>query len=172
MFGESYSSSNYCHVQYIFRFVRSYVWNLPLFLVCVYFSLTYYWYHTSFSPYRLPVSHRIFFSYRLPMSHTCFNQLVLPPYKSRKILKHKILTAIQNAEGFGLEWLNGLTRVQWSCFSCKSGILTQNCIVRTTLKSARFWGWSGSCSFGADSHFFSWAPDVVWRPWSLKNTWL
>ncbi|PVD29768.1 hypothetical protein C0Q70_09025, partial [Pomacea canaliculata] len=39
----------------------------------------------------------------LPMSHTCFNQLVLPPYKTRKILKHKILTAIQNAEGFGLE---------------------------------------------------------------------
>ncbi|XP_076467951.1 putative E3 ubiquitin-protein ligase HECTD2 [Babylonia areolata] len=39
----------------------------------------------------------------LPMSHTCFNQLVLPPYKSRKVLKQKILTAIQNAEGFGLE---------------------------------------------------------------------
>ncbi|KAL8601284.1 putative E3 ubiquitin-protein ligase HTD2 [Nucella lapillus] len=39
----------------------------------------------------------------LPMSHTCFNQLVLPPYKSRKTLKQKILTAIQNAEGFGLE---------------------------------------------------------------------
>ncbi|KAK7482010.1 hypothetical protein BaRGS_00026702 [Batillaria attramentaria] len=39
----------------------------------------------------------------LPMSHTCFNQLVLPPYKSRKLLRQKILTAIQNAEGFGLE---------------------------------------------------------------------
>ncbi|XP_070212088.1 probable E3 ubiquitin-protein ligase HECTD2 [Littorina saxatilis] len=39
----------------------------------------------------------------LPMSHTCFNQLVLPPYKSRKLLKQKIMTAIQNAEGFGLE---------------------------------------------------------------------
>lgn len=40
---------------------------------------------------------------RLPMSHTCFNQLVLPPYKSKKILKQKLITAISNAEGFGLE---------------------------------------------------------------------
>ncbi|GFO50258.1 HECT domain e3 ubiquitin protein ligase 2 [Plakobranchus ocellatus] len=39
----------------------------------------------------------------LPMSHTCFNQLVLPPYKSKKMLKQKLLTAINNAEGFGLE---------------------------------------------------------------------
>ncbi|GFR86618.1 ubiquitin-protein ligase E3A [Elysia marginata] len=39
----------------------------------------------------------------LPMSHTCFNQLVLPPYKSKKILRQKLLTAINNAEGFGLE---------------------------------------------------------------------
>ncbi|KAK6185095.1 hypothetical protein SNE40_007408 [Patella caerulea] len=39
----------------------------------------------------------------LPMAHTCFNQLVLPPYKSRKVLKQKLLKAINNAEGFGLE---------------------------------------------------------------------
>lgn len=39
----------------------------------------------------------------LPMSHTCFNQLVLPSYKNKKTLKAKLLTAIQNAEGFGLE---------------------------------------------------------------------
>ncbi|XP_067657511.1 probable E3 ubiquitin-protein ligase HECTD2 isoform X1 [Haliotis asinina] len=39
----------------------------------------------------------------LPMAHTCFNQLVLPPYKSRKVLKQKLIAAIQNAEGFGLE---------------------------------------------------------------------
>ncbi|XP_059179233.1 probable E3 ubiquitin-protein ligase HECTD2 isoform X2 [Physella acuta] len=39
----------------------------------------------------------------LPMSHTCFNQLVLPPYKSKKLLKQKLITAINNAEGFGLE---------------------------------------------------------------------
>ncbi|ESO93074.1 hypothetical protein LOTGIDRAFT_119782, partial [Lottia gigantea] len=39
----------------------------------------------------------------LPMAHTCFNQLVLPPYKSRKVLKQKLMKAINNAEGFGLE---------------------------------------------------------------------
>ncbi|XP_021361218.1 probable E3 ubiquitin-protein ligase HECTD2 isoform X1 [Mizuhopecten yessoensis] len=39
----------------------------------------------------------------LPMSHTCFNQLVLPAYRSRKVLKTKLVTAIANAEGFGLE---------------------------------------------------------------------
>ncbi|XP_064600121.1 probable E3 ubiquitin-protein ligase HECTD2 [Liolophura sinensis] len=39
----------------------------------------------------------------LPMAHTCFNQLVLPAYKNRKILKQKLILAIQNAEGFGLE---------------------------------------------------------------------
>ncbi|ESN94683.1 hypothetical protein HELRODRAFT_68680, partial [Helobdella robusta] len=39
----------------------------------------------------------------LPVSHTCFNQLVLPAYKSKKVLKQKLLVAIENAEGFGLE---------------------------------------------------------------------
>ncbi|XP_031435226.1 probable E3 ubiquitin-protein ligase HECTD2 [Clupea harengus] len=39
----------------------------------------------------------------LPISHTCFNQICLPPYKSRKELKHKLTIAISNAEGFGLE---------------------------------------------------------------------
>ncbi|CAH1783947.1 unnamed protein product [Owenia fusiformis] len=39
----------------------------------------------------------------LPMAHTCFNQLVLPAYKSRKTLKQKLIIAIQNAEGFGIE---------------------------------------------------------------------
>lgn len=39
----------------------------------------------------------------LPMSHTCFNQLILPPYKNRKILKQKLTIAISNAEGFGIE---------------------------------------------------------------------
>ena len=37
------------------------------------------------------------------MSHTCFNQLVLPVYKTKKQLRHKLILAIQNAEGFGLE---------------------------------------------------------------------
>ena len=37
------------------------------------------------------------------MAHTCFNQLVLPAYKSKRILKQKLIAAIENAEGFGLE---------------------------------------------------------------------
>ena len=39
----------------------------------------------------------------LPTSHTCFNQLVLPRYKSRPTLREKLVIAISNAEGFGLE---------------------------------------------------------------------
>lgn len=39
----------------------------------------------------------------LPTSHTCFNQLVLPRYKSRHTLREKLVIAISNAEGFGLE---------------------------------------------------------------------
>ncbi len=42
-------------------------------------------------------------NFRLPMAHTCFNQLVLPAYKSKKALKQKLIIAIQNAEGFGIE---------------------------------------------------------------------
>ncbi|CAL8390853.1 unnamed protein product [Arctogadus glacialis] len=38
-----------------------------------------------------------------PVSHTCFNQICLPPYRSRKALRHKLTIAISNAEGFGLE---------------------------------------------------------------------
>lgn len=39
----------------------------------------------------------------LPEAHTCFNQLVLPQYTSKEILKEKLTIAISNAEGFGLE---------------------------------------------------------------------
>ncbi|CAG2103150.1 unnamed protein product, partial [Medioppia subpectinata] len=39
----------------------------------------------------------------LPTSHTCFNQLVLPRYPSQEVLKQKLIIAISNAEGFGLE---------------------------------------------------------------------
>eukprot|EP01080_Neovahlkampfia_damariscottae_P008214 gene8214-39_t len=39
---------------------------------------------------------------RLPTSHTCFNHLLLPKYSSKDKLKKMILTAINNAEGFGL----------------------------------------------------------------------
>ncbi|EPY82006.1 Itchy E3 ubiquitin protein ligase isoform 4-like protein [Camelus ferus] len=40
---------------------------------------------------------------RLPVAHTCFNQLCLPPYKSKKDLKQKLIIGISNSEGFGLE---------------------------------------------------------------------
>ncbi|XP_023244373.1 probable E3 ubiquitin-protein ligase HECTD2 [Centruroides sculpturatus] len=39
----------------------------------------------------------------LPISHTCFNQLVLPRYTTKDILREKLTIAISNAEGFGLE---------------------------------------------------------------------
>lgn len=39
----------------------------------------------------------------LPEAHTCFNQLVLPRYESITILREKLVTAISNSEGFGLE---------------------------------------------------------------------
>ncbi|GLI65760.1 hypothetical protein VaNZ11_009375 [Volvox africanus] len=40
---------------------------------------------------------------RLPTAHTCFNALVLPEYSSRAKMKAKLLTAIENAQGFGLK---------------------------------------------------------------------
>lgn len=39
----------------------------------------------------------------LPEAHTCFNQLVLPEYENKEILRQKLIIAISNAEGFGLE---------------------------------------------------------------------
>lgn len=39
----------------------------------------------------------------LPEAHTCFNQLILPEYPSKESLKKKLIIAISNAEGFGLE---------------------------------------------------------------------
>jgi len=39
----------------------------------------------------------------LPVAHTCFNQLVLPAYNSKKVMQQKLLMAISNTEGFGLE---------------------------------------------------------------------
>ena len=38
----------------------------------------------------------------LPRAHTCFNQIVLPAYQSPKILREKLLYAIDNTEGFQL----------------------------------------------------------------------
>ncbi|GLH08102.1 E3 ubiquitin-protein ligase Smurf1 [Gryllus bimaculatus] len=39
----------------------------------------------------------------LPEAHTCFNQLVLPSYENKDMLRQKLIIAISNAEGFGLE---------------------------------------------------------------------
>jgi hypothetical protein len=39
----------------------------------------------------------------LPTSHTCFNSLLLPEYSSKEKLRAKLLTAIENAQGFGLQ---------------------------------------------------------------------
>ena len=39
----------------------------------------------------------------LPTASTCFNTLLLPEYKSRGVMKEKLLVAIENASGFGLE---------------------------------------------------------------------
>jgi len=40
---------------------------------------------------------------RLPTAHTCFNYLLLPRYNSGAKLKERLLTAIQNFHGFGLQ---------------------------------------------------------------------
>eukprot|EP01135_Chromosphaera_perkinsii_P003479 Nk52_evm5s245 gene=Nk52_evmTU5s245 len=39
---------------------------------------------------------------RLPTAHTCFNVLLLCEYSNKAKLKERLLTAIQNAEGFGM----------------------------------------------------------------------
>jgi len=40
---------------------------------------------------------------RLPTAHTCFNLLLLPEYGSPAKLERMLITAMHNAEGFGLE---------------------------------------------------------------------
>ena len=40
---------------------------------------------------------------KLPTAHTCFNALLLPEYATQAKLRSKLLTAIQNAQGFGLQ---------------------------------------------------------------------
>ncbi|KAI8147255.1 hypothetical protein BJV82DRAFT_509066 [Fennellomyces sp. T-0311] len=39
---------------------------------------------------------------RLPTALTCFSRLLLPEYKSREALRDRLITAIENAKGFGL----------------------------------------------------------------------
>lgn len=41
-------------------------------------------------------------SMRLPTSHTCYNTLMLCTYSTKERLEERLLTAIGNAEGFGL----------------------------------------------------------------------
>lgn len=38
----------------------------------------------------------------LPSSHTCVNHLVLPPYRSKALLREKLELAVQHSRGFGL----------------------------------------------------------------------
>lgn len=40
---------------------------------------------------------------RLPSSHTCFNTLLLPEYASEERLRERLLLAVSNAQGFGLQ---------------------------------------------------------------------
>jgi ubiquitin-protein ligase E3 A len=39
---------------------------------------------------------------RLPTAHTCYNYLLIPRYNSKEKLRDRLLTAIQNFQGFGL----------------------------------------------------------------------
>ncbi|KAJ3355309.1 hypothetical protein HDU83_003604 [Entophlyctis luteolus] len=39
----------------------------------------------------------------LPVSHTCFNRLDLPPYLTEESLRLKVMLAIENSAGFGME---------------------------------------------------------------------
>ena len=39
---------------------------------------------------------------KLPTAHSCFNQLVIPQYSSKDILRKKLLVAIENSTGFGM----------------------------------------------------------------------
>eukprot|EP00938_MAST-03A_sp_MAST-3A-sp1_P002957 g2957.t1 len=40
---------------------------------------------------------------RLPSAHTCFNHLLLPPYKTKSLMKKNLYIAIEQSEGFGLK---------------------------------------------------------------------
>ena len=39
---------------------------------------------------------------KLPTSHTCFNQLLIPEYPTKDILRDKLEMAVNNATGFGM----------------------------------------------------------------------
>jgi hypothetical protein len=40
---------------------------------------------------------------RLPTSHTCFAVLLIPEYSSQAKLRERLLMAVDNAQGFGLQ---------------------------------------------------------------------
>ena len=40
---------------------------------------------------------------RLPTSHTCFDTLLLPEYSNKQKMADRLMHAITNAEGFGLQ---------------------------------------------------------------------
>jgi ubiquitin-protein ligase E3 A len=40
---------------------------------------------------------------RLPTASTCFNTLLLPPYSSEEKMRDRLMTAIENCSGFGLQ---------------------------------------------------------------------
>ena len=42
-------------------------------------------------------------THRLPTSRTCFNVLLLPEYSTKDKLASRLITAVNNAEGFGLQ---------------------------------------------------------------------
>ena len=39
---------------------------------------------------------------KLPTSHTCFNQLLIPKYSSKDVLRERLQTAVENSTGFGM----------------------------------------------------------------------
>jgi hypothetical protein len=39
----------------------------------------------------------------LPTAHTCFNTLLLPEYATEEKMRERMVTALENAEGFGLQ---------------------------------------------------------------------
>ena len=39
---------------------------------------------------------------RIPSAHTCFNDLILPKYTSKDVMRNKLLQALEHNEGFGL----------------------------------------------------------------------
>lgn len=41
--------------------------------------------------------------FRLPIARTCFNQLIIPDYQDRHVLRQKMAIALAHGEGFGLE---------------------------------------------------------------------